>query len=83
MVRYRPGLAAGRTRILELGSGRTFEVLVGSAGRARDAGRFSATCDPQQLATQFWVTGHGLVMVVLTGVLPPEVLDLHAPPSPL
>lgn len=58
---------------------RTFEVLVGSADRARDAGRFSESCDPQELATQFWVAGHGLTMVVLTGVLPHEALDLHAP----
>lgn len=58
---------------------RTFEILVGCVARARDAGRFSPTCDPQAIATQFWVTGHGLAMLVLTGVLPREALDVHAP----
>jgi AcrR family transcriptional regulator len=58
---------------------RTFEVLVACVARARDAGRFSETCDPQAVATQFWVTGHGLTMLVLTGGLPREALDLHAP----
>jgi hypothetical protein len=37
------------------------------------------TCDPHELATQLWVAGHGLAMMVLTGVLPHEALDLHAP----
>lgn len=58
---------------------RTFEVLVAPADRAREAGRFAATCDTHELATQFWISGHGLTMLVLTGVLPHEALDLHAP----
>lgn len=58
---------------------RTFEVLVASADRARAVGRFSEACDPRELATQFWVAGHGLTMLVLTGVLPHEALDVHAP----
>lgn len=58
---------------------RTFAVLVGCVARARDAGRFSQACEPHALATQFWVTGHGLAMLVLTGVLPREALDVHAP----
>lgn len=55
------------------------EVLVGSVDRARDAGRFTETCVTQELATQFWVVRHGLTMLVLTGVLALEALDLHAP----
>lgn len=58
---------------------RTFAVLIDGVARARDAGRFSDTCDPHAIATQFWVTGHGLAMLVLTGVLPREALEVHAP----
>jgi len=57
----------------------TFGILVAGVARARDAGRFAPTCDVHALATQVWVTGHGLAMLVLTGVLPPEALELHAP----
>lgn len=57
----------------------TFQVLVAGAERARHSGRFSDTCDPQALGTQFWAVGHGLSMLVLSGILPRAALDLHAP----
>lgn len=57
----------------------TFQVLVAGAERAQHSGRFSDTCDPQALGTQFWAVGHGLSMLVLSGNLPRAALDLHAP----
>ncbi len=57
----------------------TFGVLVASAARARESGRFADSCDPEALATQVWAAGHGLTMLVLTGVLSREALDVHAP----
>lgn len=60
-------------------AGRSFQVLVSAAGRARDQGRFASTSDPETVATRFWVSGHGLIMLVLTGVLPHEALTAHTP----
>jgi AcrR family transcriptional regulator len=60
-------------------AGATFGDLVDCAARARRSGRFSPTCDPEALATQFWATGHGLIMLALTGVLPSEAVAAHAP----
>jgi AcrR family transcriptional regulator len=57
----------------------TFDVLVSCAARARDRGRLAETSDPNALATQIWATGHGLTMLVITGVLPREALAVHAP----
>lgn len=57
----------------------TFQLLVSGAERARQAGRFSDTCDPQGLATQFWAAGHGLSGLVLSGLLPRAALDVHGP----
>jgi AcrR family transcriptional regulator len=56
-----------------------FEALVACAARARDGGRFSPGSDPEAVATRLWAAGHGLTMLVLTGVLPAEALDAHAP----
>lgn len=61
------------------GATETFQTLVSCATRARAAGRFTPDCDPQDVATQFWAAGHGLTLLVLTGVLSPAVLDLHVP----
>ena len=57
----------------------TFQLLVSGAERARQAGRFSDTCAPQALATQFWAAGHGLSMLVLSGLLPRTALDVQGP----
>lgn len=56
---------------------RTFQVLVSCAVRAKQGGRFADTADPEALATQLWAIGHGLAMLVVTGVLPEAALD-HA-----
>ncbi|TFV67488.1 UNVERIFIED_ORG: TetR/AcrR family transcriptional regulator [Bacillus sp. AZ43] len=53
----------------------TFGLIVGAAERARAEGRLAdAALD---VATRFWMTGHGLAMLVLTGVLPPEAVAAH------
>jgi AcrR family transcriptional regulator len=57
----------------------TFAPLVHAAARARDEGRFDARCDPRALATRTWAAGHGLAVLVVNGVLPPEALPEHAP----
>ncbi len=57
----------------------SFQVLVSCAADARRQGRFSAQTDPEELATQFWATGHGMTSLVLTGVLPREALDINVP----
>lgn len=56
----------------------TFQVLVSCAARAKQAGRFADTADPEAIATQLWATGHGLITLVVTAVLPHTALD-HAP----
>jgi AcrR family transcriptional regulator len=60
-------------------AGGSFGDLVECAARARQSGRFSPECDPEALATQFWASGHGLIMLALTGVLPSEAVAAHAP----
>lgn len=57
----------------------SFGLIVSCAARAREAGRFAETCDPEAVATQLWSTGHGLIMLVLTGVLPGDALRVHTP----
>jgi AcrR family transcriptional regulator len=51
-----------------------FQTLVAAAERARQSGRFADTCDPAAVATQLWASGHGQLLLVLTGVLPGEAL---------
>ncbi|MET0966922.1 MAG: TetR-like C-terminal domain-containing protein [Nakamurella sp.] len=55
-----------------------FRRLAAAAERAKQAGRFAETCDPEAVATQLWAAGHGLIMLVLTGVLPMEVVAPNA-----
>ena len=55
-----------------------FRRLVAAADRARQLGRFADSCDPVAVATQLWAAGHGLVMLVLTGVLPVDVVAPNA-----
>jgi AcrR family transcriptional regulator len=52
----------------------TFDRLVTAAARARDEGRLDAGTDPRTLATGYWAAGHGLVSLVVQGVLPADVL---------
>lgn len=58
---------------------RSFQVLVAAAARARAQGRFAEASDPETVALRQWASGHGLTMLVLTGVLPAQALDDHAP----
>lgn len=58
---------------------RSFQVLVAAAARARASGRFSHSCHPETVALRSWASGHGLTMLVITGVLPREALEVHAP----
>ena len=46
--------------------------------RAVDAGRF-VDADPAAVATRFWASGHGVLLLVLSGVLPDDALDEHSP----
>jgi hypothetical protein len=62
-------------------AGASFEVLVDAATRSRELGRFTRRCDPRAVATRWWVFGHGLASLVLTGVLPVESLDEHVVPT--
>ena len=57
---------------------RTFQILVSCADRAKQAGRFADSVDAEAIATQLWATGHGLTMLVITGVLPHTSLE-HVP----
>lgn len=52
----------------------TFDRLVVAVARARDEGRLDAGTDPGALATRYWAAGHGLVSLVVQGVLPAGVL---------
>lgn len=56
-----------------------FLRLASCAGRARDDGRLAPDADPEAVATRIWAAGHGLAMLVSTGVLPGEATDLHGP----
>jgi AcrR family transcriptional regulator len=55
-----------------------FQRLVTAAERAKYEGRFAEICDPVGVATQLWAAGHGLIMLVLNGVLPVEVVVPNA-----
>jgi AcrR family transcriptional regulator len=56
-----------------------FGVLIAAAARAREKRRFAEHTDPAAVATQAWAAGHGLTMLVITGVLAREALTIHAP----
>ncbi len=55
-----------------------FHLLVAAADRSRVSGRFATSSDPMAVATRLWATGHGLIMLVLTGVLPEDALEPHS-----
>ncbi len=57
----------------------SFGVLIEAVEQARVAGRFAADVDPTGAALQLWAMTHGLVMLVISGVLPREVLGAHLP----
>ena len=49
----------------------TFAPLVRGVERCIEAGRF-ASADPEELATEFWALGHGVISLQLAGLLEPE-----------
>jgi AcrR family transcriptional regulator len=55
-----------------------FAALADAAGRARAVGRLGDV-DPVDVATRVWAGGHGLLMLVLTDVLPRAALTAHGP----
>lgn len=57
----------------------TLQRVAHAAGRSRNAGRFRADIDPQELATQTWIICHGLVSLVATGALPHETVARGVP----
>jgi len=60
-------------------AGRSFGLLVAAAARARDAGRFAAGTDPADVANRFWIFGHGILMLILTGAVDESALAQHVP----
>lgn len=57
----------------------TLQLLVDAVARACEVGLLHADTDPHQVATQIWVSGHGLLQLVVTGVLDAVVIDALAP----
>jgi AcrR family transcriptional regulator len=57
----------------------SFDRLVEAADRARQAGRFRADLDGRTAATRMWSVAHGLLMLALTGALPPTAVAEHLP----
>jgi len=51
--------------------------LVAAASRAVADGRFDPDVEPRDVATRLWVAGHGLLDLVLRGVLPQEAVEEH------
>jgi AcrR family transcriptional regulator len=51
--------------------GEAFEALVRGVERCAEAGRFDRA-DPDELATEFWALGHGVIALRLAGLLEPE-----------
>src|SRR5688500_13522455 len=47
-----------------------FGALITAAERMRSGGRLRPDIDPLDVATRFWAFGHGIVMLVISGVLP-------------
>lgn len=51
----------------------SFDLLVGATARAREVGRLRADVEPARVALRNWAAGHGVTMLVLGGILDPEV----------
>ncbi len=60
------------------GADRGLAVLVGAVARAREEGRLAADADPIGVATRSWLAGHGLLSLVVQGVLPADVVPGHS-----
>jgi AcrR family transcriptional regulator len=57
----------------------SFGRLIQAAERARQSGRFRADLDSGAAATRMWSVAHGLLMLALTGALPPPAVGEHLP----
>lgn len=55
-----------------------FQPLVDAVRDATRLGRFAPATDAGAVATRFWASGHGLVSLVVGGVLPVHELAHHA-----
>ena len=53
-------------------------VFVDAVSRACDEGRLADDNDPTGLATRMWLAGHGLLALVVQGVLPRDVVREHS-----
>ena len=60
-------------------AGRGLALLTAAAARAVETGRLDPGTDAAAVAVRIWVSGHGLLMLVLTGVLPSELVGEHGP----
>lgn len=60
-------------------AGASFESLVEAAHRASTSGRFDTDVAVRAVALRYWSAGHGLILLVLTGVLPVDVLRTESP----
>jgi AcrR family transcriptional regulator len=60
------------------GADRGLALVIEAAARARDGGRFAADTDPAAVATRLWLAGHGLLSLVVQGVLPRDVVAGHS-----
>ena len=60
-------------------AGAAFGVLITALARSRDAGRLCAAAEPEAAATHLWSLGHGLLMLVLRGVLPESRMEELVP----
>lgn len=57
----------------------SFGALVAGAERARASGRLAPDTDVEGLALRAWTAGHGMTLLVLSGVLPLAVLRAQSP----
>jgi AcrR family transcriptional regulator len=57
----------------------TFGYLIDAARRSVEAGRFGPAAQPVDVALRMWASGHGIVSLAVTGVLPVSELRRHAP----
>ncbi len=76
---YRAMFDAGADLADPDSAAQSFDMLVDAATRARRAGRLDPSTDPADLATRSWASGHGLIMLIVMGVMPDEALEAHAP----
>ena len=60
------------------GADRGLALLVDAVARARAEERLAVDARPDAVATRLWLAGHGLLSLVVQGVLPDDVVDGHS-----